>query len=116
VLLRATLAAAHATRPVRTFLPRSGRGAALLDSAPFPARRFCGLSALLGTRRRGRALRRAGLPAAGFAALRLRRFTAPFGRGTGLTFRASALGAPDVPSCLRSSAELGVPGRCGCCA
>lgn len=75
VLLRATLAAAHATRPVRAFLPRSGRAAALL-----------------GTRRRGRALRRAGLPAAGFAALRLRRFTAPFGRGTGLMLRASALG------------------------
>src|SRR6266536_1472518 len=63
----------------------------LLGSAAFPALGFCGLSALLGTRRRGRALRGAGLFATDLAALRFWCFAAPFGRRAGLTFRAAAL-------------------------
>src|SRR6266516_4373940 len=71
---------------------RTGRRAtALLGSAAFPALGFCGLSALLGTRRRGRALRGAGLFATDLAALRFWCFAAPFGRRAGLTFRAAAL-------------------------
>src|SRR6266516_1922819 len=77
---------------------RTGRRAtALLGSAAFPALGFCGLSALLGTRRRGRALRGAGLFATDLAALRFWCFAAPFGRRAGLTFRgAAALRASQV--------------------
>src|ERR1700694_2368796 len=97
---------AHASRPALALLARSGPRRRDARRGPFPAPWFCGLSPRLGARRRGAALRCVGLPAAGFAVLRPRRFTAPFGRGTGLTFRASALGRLDVLGCLRSPAEL----------